>query len=203
MAALTAEHQVANLALGMVGQKQLLNSLLEASTEAELARTYFASTRDEVLSAWEWRFARQTTVLALSNETKPGWGYAYVMPTNCLVPRRIWNGQRETLNGRGDPIPFSWELNAAANGHLVLTDHAQAQLIYTASVVTVALWPAHFVKAVAAQLAAYLAASLPIKPQVALAFERRAVEALRVAATIDANAAQADDEAEAEAVRVR
>jgi hypothetical protein len=203
MAALTAEHQVANLALGMVGQRQLLNSLAENSTEAELARTYFASTRDEVLSAWEWRFARQTAVLALTTETKPGWEYAYAMPANCLLPRRIWNGQRETLNGRGDPIPFTWELSAAGNGHLVLTDQPQAQLIYTVSLAAVALWPAHFVKAMAAQLAVYLAASLPIKPQVALALEQRAIQALRTAAAIDANAAQADEEADAEAVRVR
>ena len=201
MAAVTAEHQVANLALGLCGQRQLLNSLAENSVEAELARAYLASTRNELLEAWEWRFARKAGALALTAETRPSWAYAYRAPVGMLKPRRIYNGQR--VDGRGDRIPFDWELNDAGDGHLILTDQQDARLIWTAEVTTVALWPPLFVKAVAAQLAVYMAASIPLKPELSLALESRARLALQQAAAADANSAQADEETDAESIRVR
>jgi hypothetical protein len=201
MAAVTTEAQVANLALGLVGQRQTIDSLNEATTEAQVAKTYFASTRNELLEAWDWRFCKRSVVLALTSETRSGWTYVYAAPADMLKPRAIWNGIREP--GAGERIPFDWELNDAGDGFLILTDQPEAQLVYTVELKKVALWPALFVKAVAAQLAVYFAGSIPVKPQLMPGLEAGALRALQKAAASDANAAQRDPEADAESIRVR
>ena len=124
MPAVTSEHQVANLALGLCGQRQLIDSLNEDTTEAQMAKAYFASTRDELLQSFAWRFATKRAVLALSTETREGWLYCYVAPNDMLLeaPLRIWDGDREP--GSGGRIPFTIELNDAGDGHLILTDEA-------------------------------------------------------------------------------
>lgn len=201
MAAINQPHEVANLALGLIGQRQLLNSLEEDSTEAQMAKLYFAPTRDELLAAWDWRFARARAVLALTTEERTGWTYCYAAPTGMLAARRIWDGTREP--GEGERIPFDKELNDAGDGHLIVTDQPDAELVYTRSLETVALWPQGFVKAVAAQMAVYLAGALPVKPGLARTLQPAATLALQQAAAQDAREAQRDPEAEAEAIRVR
>lgn len=201
MAAINQPHEVANLALGLIGQRQLLDSLNETSTEAQMAKLYFASTRNELLAAWHWRFATRRSVLALTAEERNGWGYCYAAPTGMLVPQRIWNGSREP--GEGEPIPFDVELNDAGDGMLILTDQSEAELFYTYQLETVALWPPLFVKAVAAQMAVYLAGALPVKPELARGLQQSATLALQQAAVRDANSAQKDPDADAESIRVR
>jgi hypothetical protein len=201
MAAVTTVARVCNLALGLVGQRQFIDNLTENSTEAQVCAVYYESTRNELLQAWHWRFATKRAVLALTTETRTGWGYCYAAPADMLTPRRIWDGQREP--GAGEAIPFGWELNDAASGHLVLTDMEQAELIYTAEFTNVALWPPLFVKAVAAQLAVYLAGALPVKPELMPTLQRNATLALQTAAAHDANAATRDTEADSEIIRER
>lgn len=201
MAAVTTEAQVANMALGLVGQRQLLDSLSESSTEAQMVSDFYATTRAELLEAWEWRFATKRVVLALSTETRTGWGYCYVAPTDLLKAWRIWNGNREP--GAGERIPFSKELNDAGDGMLILTDMTDAELIYTIDQTRVALWSNSFVKAVAAQLAVYLAPALPVKPELMPNLQRQATLALQTAAARDANESQRDVIAESEFIRER
>lgn len=184
MAAVTSDAQVANLALGLCGQRQTLDSLDEASEEARAAKTYFAQARDEVLAAWDWRQARKRAVLALSTETRDGWAYCYVAPPDMLTPRRIW--QEDTSAA---PVRFAWELNDAGDGHLILTDQADAVLVYTSTFTRVGLWRPRFTRAVYTQLAVYLAPMLPVKPELMPMLKQTlADEAMVQAKADDANA---------------
>lgn len=201
MAAVTTEAQVCNLALAAVGSRQFIDTLTEASTEAEVCARLFASVRNECLAAWPWRFAAKRALLALTTEERTGWGYCYAFPADCLVARRIWDGVRTP--GAGEAIPFGKELNDAATGHLLVTDMQSAELVYTAELKTVALWPPHFAAAVAAQLAVGLASALPVKPDVAMALQRQAHLALQRAAAVDGNEGRADVESESEFIRER
>lgn len=201
MAAVTTPAQVCNLALAAVGSRQFIDDLGEATLEAEVCNRLFASVRNELLAAWPWRFATRRAVLGLTAEVRTGWGYCYTLPADCLVARRIWDGKR--LPGAGQSIPFSKELNDAGGGFLLVTDQPQAELEYTAEVTTVALWPPHFVTAVAAVLATHLASALSVKPQVSELMMRRAQLALTRAAAVDANEAQRDEEPDSEFIRER
>lgn len=207
MAAVTTEAQVANLALGLIGQRQLLDNLTGQSTEAQVAKNYFASTRNELLEAWHWRFATKRAVLALATDasgdavTRSGWGYCYVCPADMLTAQRIWNGDREP--GAGERVPFTLESNDGGTGMLLLTDMVDAELFYTYENKTVALWPASFVRAMAAQLAVYFAGQLPVKPELMPTLQRAASFALQAAAARDANQAQKDPDADSEFIRER
>lgn len=201
MAARNTAAEVCNLALGLVGQRQFIDDLTDASTEAEVCKQYFAQTRNELLQAWHWRFATKRVVLAETTEVRTGWGYCYAAPSDMLKPQRIWDGDRRP--GAGEAVPFGWELNDAGSGFLILTDMAEAELIYTVEQAIIGLWSPSFTKAVAAQLAVYLAGALAVKPQLWPALERGAVLALQRAAALDANAGQADPEPDSEIIRER
>ena len=201
MASVTTEAQVANLALGLIGQRQTIDSLTEDTAEAACANNFFASTRDELLEAWHWRFATKRTVLALTTEERTGWGYAYAAPSDMLAAQQLWNGNREV--GSGEMIPFTKELNDAGSGHLILTDQVEAELIYTVRLETVALWTNSFVRAVAAQLAVYMAGMIPVKPELMASLQRSATIALNAAAMRDANETVRDPIADSEFIRER
>lgn len=201
MPTVTTDAQLCNLALGLVGQRQFIDNLAEASTEAQCCAVYFGPTRDEVLAAYPWRWATKRSTLALTTEERTGWGFAYAAPADMVAARYIWAGQRAP--GSGKDIPFATELNDAGDGMLILCDIEDAELVYTRTAPSIGLWPPHFVKAVAHQLAVYLAGTLPVKPELMPRFQQAAYSALLTAAALDANAGKADQPADSEFIRVR
>jgi len=208
MATVTTEAQVANLALGLIGQRQLLDNLVtQTSTEAQVARNYFASTRNELLEAWHWRFATKRAALALKLTpagvavARDGWGYCYACPSDMLTAQRLWNGHREV--GSGERIPFTIESDDDGTGLLLLTDLVKAKLFYTYEIKNPSLWPASFVRAVSAQLAVYFAGQLPVKPELMPNLQRAASIALQAAAARDANQHEPDAIADSEFIRER
>ena len=203
MATITTVAGVCNLALGMVGQRQLIDDIDESTDEAQACKTFFSTARDECLAAYRWSFNTKRAVLALSTEERTGWDLVYVAPTDLLVdgPRYVWDGARSTpVDLR---IPNAVELNDAGDGYLLLTDEPDAELVYASQLNTVALWSNAFVKAVAARLAVDLALMLPVKPELSARLEPRASLALAHAAARDANAGTPDAEPESESIRVR
>lgn len=202
MSAVTSEAAVCNLALGLLGQRQFIDNLDEATTEAQACKVYFASARNALLQRWGWRFATKRKVLELTTEVRSGWEYAYRLPADMMLeaPARIWDGQREP--GAGERIPFGVELDDAGGGHLVLTDQPDAELLYTRELTAVALWPALFVDAVAARLAVRLAPTLTAKPPSQLLISGAEL-AFQMAAAASGNAAQGDQPADSELISVR
>ncbi|MDP2270921.1 MAG: hypothetical protein Q8K32_09335 [Archangium sp.] len=207
MAAVVTEAEVCNMALGLIGQRQFIDRLDAKSTEAQVCKRFYASTRNELLEAWHWRFATKRAVLPLAANgagelvTRSGWGFSYVAPADLLKARRIWDGDR--ASGAGSRIPFTKELNDDATGHLILTDHPEAELVYTVELRTVALWTSKFTMAVAKQLAVYLATCLPVKAELARLLQPEARLALQTAAASDANEAEPDPETDSEWIRER
>lgn len=202
MAAASTDAQVCNIALALTGSRQFLDRLDEVSAEAEACRRLFGPVRNELLEAWPWRFAEKTQALALTNEERDGWGFCYAMPSDCLKARRIWSGERRP--GAGGLVAFGTQLNDAGTGRLICTDMEQASLVYTAEVTAIGLWPAHFVKAVAAALAVPLAAALTAKPGAIMPMLQQGADAaLRRAAALDASEAEADPEPDSEWIRER
>lgn len=180
--AATTEAQVCSLALAYVGHAQPLLSLTENSSAARACKTIYGPTRDALLESHNWKFAKRHQALALlSGVSRTAWAYCYALPADCLVPRSIWPGTRTPH--RSDKIPFDWEAGdgTVAGPAILVTDHADAELEYTAQVETVALFSPGFVKALAWAIAVELCLVLPIKPQVAIAIEGKAKQALGAA----------------------
>lgn len=198
---LPSEAAVCNLALQRVGQRQLIDSLDEATTEAIACKTSFAIARDSVLESHWWRFATKRVALSLAPDTSDAWTYVYVRPSDCLQPRRIWSGQR--VDAEADEIPFALEASAIGDYLVICTDEADAQLIYTKTSTNTSLWSASFTEAVAWRLAVDLTLVLPVKPQFASIAESMAKLRLAEAKAKDASEAKTDPEPEAGHIRAR
>lgn len=196
----TTDAQVCNMALGLVGQRQLIDELTEQSDEAQACNTYFEETCKQVLQRYDWRSARKRAVLAATTQTRDGWAFCYAAPADMLLPRRIWNGR--LTYGAGQQIPFEWELNDAADGFLILTNQQDAQLVYTVRTKP-ALWTPMLTAAVVARLGVFLATMLPVKPELAAGLEQRAELALQRGAASEFNAATQAEPVDAEWIRER
>lgn len=203
MATVTTPFQLCNLALGLVGVRQSITNFTEGSDEAAACGILYGPSRDECLAARWWTFATKREVLALTAEERTGWEYAYTVPADMLVggAQYIWTGQRNPPPDAREP--FAIELRDDGGGHLLLCDRDEAELVYTAQLNTVALWPAPFVWAVATRLAANLAAMLTVKPDVALRLGQVANLRLAQAAAADGNSVRHDVAPESSTIRAR
>jgi hypothetical protein len=194
----TTPAQITNLALGAIGQRQLIDLLTEDSPEAAAAQVYYEQARLEVLSSWWWKFATKRQVLALTGDERTDWAFCYATPSDCLVARYIWNGRAAPTN-----IPFDKELDDAGTGLVILTDQEDAELVYTAKAPPIGLYPPHFVRAFALHLATYLANMLPVRPELGNNLNQRATFALQTAQKLDANEGKQDEKPDSEFTRVR
>jgi hypothetical protein len=198
--ALLTEAGLCNVALLRVGERQTIDNLDEMTESAMACKALYGLARDELLEATWWRWATRRTVLAaLATETRSGWGSVYALPADCVTARYIYAGQR---NPSADSrIPFLIE--ASDSGRVLLTDEVEAELVYTARIETVALFPARFADALAWRLAVDLMLAIPVKPQLATIVERKAQASLATAIAADRNEAQEDAEPDSEFIRVR
>lgn len=195
--------QICNIALARVGERQLLDDLGENSTAAELASAHYESARDDVLEAFDWRFARKRAALAelAGQNERPGWEYVFSLPTDCIAPRYIDLGVNEPAPD--EQTAFDLELNDAGDRRVLVTNLDEVELVYTARVTAVGLFSPAFVNALAWRLAMEFALALPVKPQVGLAMERGYQMALATAAARQFNQTVRGAEPNARHIRAR
>lgn len=193
---------IVNVALARIGENQYITALTQACPAARAAQKVYANARNSLLCAFPWQFATGRSTLALVTDgERTNWLYAYALPADCLFARYI------PLEGFKEPEPeqriaFSLEADATL-GKVLVTDEAEAELVYTLAVEAVALFPPLFVDALAWKLAAELALALPKKPQVGLAMDKKAVEAFRFAAANDFRQSQNAEGAKQQASYIR
>lgn len=193
---MAVEVDIANVALLRIGQLATIADLAEDTPQAEAVRSIFAHTRDAVLEAFAWPFATfrfQLNVIASIDDDpddenlRTGWGFTYAVPNNCLAPRYIYPGTNNP--GEGQEIPFTIE-GDESRGRVLLTDQAEAELVYTKLVETPARWSPMFRDALALRLAADLAMSVAKKPQLGLGLHRMFESWISRAAAAQANQAR-------------
>lgn len=202
----TSEAQLCNIALARVGQREFIDSLTQATTASRLCAVLYAPARDAVLETFPWPFATRRQVLtALADASFSGWEYGYILPTDCLCVREVYAGTRNPA--AASRIPYTLELGNDSDGYatlrIILTDEAGAEILYTARVTAVPLFPPLFVDALAWKLAADLALSLPVKPQVGLAMAQGYRQAVDLAALSQLRQRQGDAPAESESILAR
>lgn len=141
--------QICNLALGRIGENRIM-SLDDPSQPARACKLFYGPTRDEVLRAHPWAFAKKRATLSkLSESPAFGWGNAFALPSDCLRPLRVneWESYEADDN---------WVLEG---GH-ILTDDDAVELLYVAQVEDSTLFDPLFIKALSVQLAAMLVTTL-------------------------------------------
>ncbi len=203
MSAVVTEAQVANQALGLCGQRDIIDSLLENSAEAIACRTYFATVKQSVLEELEWPWAQKRSTLALlSGVTVEGWTYVYAAPSDLLNADCIHRIESGAQGPDVSPIPFAVELNAAGNQLVIATDATTPELVYTRDI-ALAMWPAKAIEALAAQLAVNVALMLPVDKVLARSLAPLAAQRLSQAKAASANSLAQRPIPNAEVIRRR
>ena len=195
---MASEIDICNMALGHLGQKSI-NSLTEARRESQLCKQFYAPTRDFVLRAHPWGFARRQQYLSVVSGMEPaGFEYAYYYPTECLLARKIHNPADEDT-----PIYFEVSTNPDTGEKVILTDYAQALLIYTVRVKDPLKFDPMFVDALAYKLAGDIAFPLTSKASVAETMFRSFQASLSVAQAVDGNESRPNPKKTCKYIRAR
>lgn len=158
------EVTICNDALSHIGVKARIQTLEDDTVEAAECKDWYPRVRDEMLERRRWTFAEKRKVLdeASGVTALTGWAYAFEAPVDMAAPRGFWNGQVIVAPDM-DPI---YEMAAHPDTGLPLffTNEAAPELIYTAKVTTVAVFPPLFQRALAWHLAMKLAPGLADSP---------------------------------------
>lgn len=183
---------ICNLALAHLGNKAQVVSIspVDGSVEADYCARFYPIARDEIIEAGDWTFARTRATLALlSNNPSSAWSYAYALPSNCEVPRRIYTD--DASMHEDDSVDFDVE------GTTLLTNKSSAVLIYTRPIEDSTLFSSSFITSVSYKLAAYLAGPIlrgEAGSNAANTLHKIAAQKVMEAMAVDANRAWRSDE---------
>lgn len=184
---------ICNLALLRVGVASPIASFAALTKEARVCNTLYASMRDKLLEVYNWTFGRKRWVLSPSASlVRDGWDFIYDIPADCLVPRRIWNGQ---LRSRPeDEIPFAVEPDDAGSSLVLLCNEDSSTtapvLLGTKRVTDPAIFSNLFADALAWLMADELVVPLTVSPSAAATLDGKFEKAFALGVTTDAKKAQ-------------
>src|SRR5688572_17149968 len=132
----TSDTEICNIALGHLGEAPI-TSLDEDSKAAWACNLHYALTRDELLRAHRWNFAKDRVQLPELVE-KPvfGWKHQFLLPADCL---RVLEFNDQEI---GNWITEEYEIE----GRRLLTDSDQARVVYIKKVTDVSLFDPLFVQ---------------------------------------------------------
>ncbi|MDP2330301.1 MAG: hypothetical protein Q8M19_06345 [Reyranella sp.] len=180
----TTDVDICNRALSRLGTRATIAALDENSTEARTASIWYAATRDTLLRAHDWNFARRRVLLAGQGVAPTGWRFRYAVPTDCVRLLRLTSATQEAGAAR-------FEVAGDATGRFVLCDEPAAEAVYTARVDDPNLYDAGFASALVEQLAAHIAYPITQKTETAIRLAQLARATLADAMAADANEADA------------
>lgn len=169
-APITTAVTICNSALFKCGADKI-QSLTQTTRAAIVCETLYQYIRDEVMGAYQWRFATKRVVLA-PNATKPPftYTYAYDIPNDCLRPLKMV------------PDDIDWIVE---NGQ-IFCNEASLNFIYIYRNTDESSWDARFCEAFAWRLAMELAMALTKSLPMAAAAEKSYNQALAQARAINA-----------------
>lgn len=174
------ETAVANEALSLIRQPDLLDLDSDQNNVARIVRKHFAGTRDAMLRRYPWNFATERALLT-NVPPAPAFGfkYRYALPADCLKAR-------EVIGCRND----QWKVER----RMILSDRPpQLKLLYTRNATEVSLWDALFRTAFTRALAVACGPELAADDERIKALQEEARGALFEAFPSDAAEGTPDD----------
>ena len=155
--------QICNFGLSHVGAKGSIESLDEASREAQVCKLWFDWSRNQVLEDFNWPFARKRQTLALlADEDPPAeWAYRYGYPSDCVKARFIVN----PVGKEAAAIPFQVETISDGSSKSILTDLENAVMVYTFDQSDPTLFSSKFIDALSYRVASNIAFQITGDPE--------------------------------------
>lgn len=174
--------QLCNLALAEIGDSYSISDINETSNQAAVCRLFFQPTRDAMLRAHPWNFARGLADLsALSDEPIFGWDYQYALPADFI--RLVeYNG----LDAWQTEDDFQIA-NGPSGGLVLLSDDNTASVVYIKRITDANLFDTLFTEAFTLRLAQRICTKLTKDDAIKDKLARESKEALARARQTDAN----------------
>lgn len=145
--ALDTEVDICNAALSRAGISKRIESLSDATVEAEACDAEYAGARDAVLEDHPWQFAVKYVTLAEDGSSpKWYWNRQYTLPNDYMM----------LLNLESEEIAYE----ITADLKLLTDEGAPLKIRYTSRVTDPSKMPQSFKQAVVLRLASYIAVSL-------------------------------------------
>jgi len=173
---MTSKVAICNIALSHIGAFGI-SSLTESTKESIECNKFYDVSLLGTLEGHNWSFARKWQDLALRTDTNSRWDYVYALPSDCARTRYLSDGSYSSTGTSSDldsdrflntgKIEFEIGVSSDLTQNVLMTNLADAELVYTAKVTTTNLFSAKFVEALAYKLAAYLAQPMKGSPQLA------------------------------------
>lgn len=143
---MSSKIEIVNISMTLIGEDTIVSLTGDLGERERKVNALFDITRDEVLSAFPWGFAKKQQALAL-NSIAPvftdEFAYAYAVPSDCL---RILSAQGQTTFKRV--------------GDKVFSNESPLLVEYIRRITDTAKWDGVFINAFSAKLAMKLAYSL-------------------------------------------
>jgi hypothetical protein len=171
-----SDTDIANQALANLGSVPMIQNLdTDQSKEARVARQYFGNTRRSSLERYNWWFATVFQPLVLLEEFHHAeWRFVYQKPNDALRLSRIWNGShKDTVQSKVEIVQGVFN-----NVPVILSDippHCYTKTVngvsttftvgpilqYVQDFKNVVLMPDAYKSALAMEMSAFMAPSLP------------------------------------------
>ena len=146
---MASKMNIGNQVLGLLGITEQIANLDSPTNDAEKQlNLWWDDCVKEILEQHDWKFARGTVALASTTAPTSEYDYAYQLPSDCLVPRYLWDVDAEQR---------ITDTEYEVSGQMICTDLEEAYLIYTKDLAVIGKYPPHFVKALRFLLASYMA----------------------------------------------
>ena len=156
--------QICNMGLSHIGAKGSIESLDEASREAQISKLWYDYSRLQTLEDFNWPFARKRQTLGLLDEAAPAeWSYRYAYPSDCVKARWIVN----PVGKEADAIAFTVEAVSDGSARCILSDLESAELIYTFDQLDPGMFSSKFVDALSYRVASNIAFQVTGDPELA------------------------------------
>jgi len=127
-----SEVEICNIALHAIGA-EAIKSLDEDKKAARACTTFYKITRDYLLSAFDWSFARKykaLTVIATPVDEVPEGYFVYQIPEDCEIVRKLWPyQQRDRWEVMGDKL---WSIREEEVGLFYTAQNINTHLFSTA-----------------------------------------------------------------------
>lgn len=178
---ISSPEDVINASLGRIGYPLRIGSIFDGSEAAKAALDIYGQTRDEMMRDGEWEFVERNLNAVLLKMAPAGgyfvpwdpvnnppvpWAYEYAYPEDCLKVRNVRTAPIFLVEVDPQPSLFSiYNDNAYTPARrTVLSNTANAILVYAGRVTDPLTWPVGFTEALIAALARRLAPHLATSP---------------------------------------
>lgn len=192
-AVLTSPGDIVNAALARIGHKERVGSLYDGSMAAKIALDLYGQTRDAMLRAGDWGFARRDVALTLLKSAPAGgyavtswstaypplpWSYEYTYPSDCLKVRAVRATPPFIPDFDPQPAIFDTPNDSGFSPprKVIVCNIASAICTYTGQITDPSTWEASFTEALIDGLGELLAPALNPQALQAAAAEEQIAE---------------------------